>query len=214
MNLAPFIDHTLLHPDVSLSAIERLCHEAIEHHFCAVCVPPYFVGQAARLLEGHAVKTATVVGFPLGYSATAAKVAEIKRAIDEGVDELDAVINICAVKSGKWDHVRNDIDSMTRMVHLKNKRIKIILETDLLQLEEVEQLCGICTENAVNFVKTSTGFRGGATLEIVQLLRSHLPDSIKIKASGGIRTAEFARQLVEAGAQRLGTSSSLQLIGS
>jgi deoxyribose-phosphate aldolase len=213
MNLAPLIDHTLLRSDADMQAIERLCQEAIEHQFCAVCVPPYFVGQAARLLERKAVKIATVIGFPQGYTATPGKVAEIKRAIDDGVDELDAVINICAVKSGQWNYVRNDIDSMTRVAHLKNKRIKIILETDLLTVEEIQQLCAICTDNAVNFVKTSTGFRAGATPEIVQLLRSHLPESIKIKASGGIRTAEFAQQLIEAGAQRLGTSSGLQLIG-
>jgi len=213
MNLAPLIDHTLLQPETDLQAIEQLCREAQDHAFHAVCVPPYFIGQAARLLENASVRTATVVGFPLGYSATPAKVAEIKRAIDEGADELDAVINLCAVKSRKWDYVRNDIDSMTRVVHLKNKHIKIILETDLLTPEEIKQLCAICVENAVNFVKTSTGFRGGATVEMVKLLRSSLPNTIKIKASGGIRTTEFAEQLVHAGADRLGTSSGLQLIG-
>ncbi len=212
MNLAPLIDHTLLKPDATPQAIDQLCQEAITHGFFAVCVPPFYVPRAARLLAENDVQVATVIGFPLGYAATAAKVEEIKRAIDDGADELDVVINICAVKSANWSYVRNDIDSMTRAVHLKGRRIKVILETNLLTEAEIQQVCDICAASGVNFVKTSTGFNGGATVEMVTFLRNHLPNTIAIKASSGIRTPEMAEKLIEAGAKRLGTSSGVQLV--
>ncbi|MEL6863654.1 MAG: deoxyribose-phosphate aldolase [Bacteroidota bacterium] len=213
MELAKFIDHTLLRPDCTKEDIARICQEAIEHQFAAVCVPPYYVKNAANILSEHRIKVATVVGFPMGYSAISAKVEEIKRAMNEGVDELDIVVNLNAVKNGDWAHVRNEVDSITRAVHLKGKIIKVIMETGLLEKDEIIRLCNICTDISVDFVKTSTGFSGdGASVEIIELLRSQLSDSIKIKASGGIRTAQQANELIVAGANRLGTSSGIAIL--
>ncbi len=211
MDLARLIDHTLLKPDADQKAIIQLCEEALEHDFAAVCVPPYWVSEATRQLAKSNVKVATVIGFPMGYSATAAKVEEIKRSIDEGADELDVVINICAIKSGNWNYLQNDIDRTTTAVHLKGKQIKIIMETGLLTNPEIVKICGICQELEPDFVKTSTGFNGpGASVDVVQLLRQNLNDNIK--ASGGIRTREDAINLVNAGAHRLGSSSGVKII--
>jgi len=213
MNLARFIDHTILKPDTHLSDIERICEEAKQYGFAAICIPPYYVKDAANILEESPVKIGTVIGFPMGYSTTAAKVEEIKRAIDDGADELDVVINICSVKNERWNFVKNDIDSVTRIAHLKGKTIKIILETGLLSASEIKRLCEICSDIGVNYVKTSTGFNaGGATVEMVAYLKSLVGDKIKIKASGGIRTREQALALIDAGADRLGCSSSIQIV--
>lgn len=215
MNLASYIDHTILKPDTNTEDIRHLCEEAIAHQFAAVCVPPYFVKNAYQLLEDSTVKVATVIGFPMGYSATFAKVEEIKRAIDEGAHELDVVINLCAVKSRNWNYVQNDIASMTTATHLKARKIKVILETGLLTEEEIRRMAAICREVEPDFVKTSTGFSGGgATLQVVEMLREELNGTpIKIKASGGIRTAEDARAMIEAGAERLGSSSGVRIVG-
>jgi deoxyribose-phosphate aldolase len=212
MELASYFDHTLLKPDTATADIRRLCAEAIDYKFAAVCVPPFFVPEAVQTLENYPVKVATVIGFPMGYSATPAKVEEIKRAIDEGVDELDVVINLCAVKNGNFNFVRSDIDSMTMAAHSKRKSIKVILETSMLSSDEIKHLCDICNELQVDFVKTSTGMNGGATPEVVALLRSYLNKQIKIKASGGIRTFFDAQQMIAAGAVRLGSSSSVQIM--
>jgi deoxyribose-phosphate aldolase len=215
MNLANYIDHTILKPDTNTEDIRQLCEEAIAHQFAAVCVPPYFVKNAYQLLEDSPVKVATVIGFPMGYSATFAKVEEIKRAIDEGAHELDVVINLCAVKSRNWNYVQNDIASMTTATHLKARKIKVILETGLLTEEEIRRMAAICREVEPDFVKTSTGFSGGgATLQVVEMLQEELNGTpIKIKASGGIRSAEDARAMIEAGAERLGSSSGVRIVG-
>jgi deoxyribose-phosphate aldolase len=213
MDLALFIDHTVLKPDCTAADIRKVCEEAIEHRFAAVCIPPFFVKEAAQLLDGKGTKIATVVGFPMGYSAVPAKIEEIKRALDEGVTEIDAVVNIAAVKNGNWNFVRNEVESLTTACHMRGKIIKIIFETGLLTDEEIRKLCDICTEIKVDFVKTSTGFLGpGATVEVIKSLRKRLPKSIKIKASGGIRERKFAEELVQAGADRIGASASIQLL--
>ncbi len=213
MNIADYIDHTVLHADCTPEDIQRVCSEAAAHRFKAVCVPPYYVRDAVQQLKDSFVKVATVVGFPMGYSPTAAKVEEIKRAIDEDADELDVVINLCAIRQSNWNFVSNDIDTVTTAVHLKGKVVKVILETALLNEDEILKLCEICNSARPDFVKTSTGKNGGgATLEAVRLLRANLDPAIQIKASGGIRTKEAAVAFIEAGATRLGTSSSLHLI--
>lgn len=214
MHLSGYIDHTLLRPDCTAEDIEQLCREAQQHHFAAVCVPPFHVKRAADRCEDTPVAVATVVGFPMGYASTPSKIEEIKRAIDEGATEIDAVINICAVKSGNWNHVTNDIDSLTTATHLKGKQIKIILETALLTQEEIERVVGICLDKEVEYLKTSTGFNGGgATLEAVELLKRLAGGKAKIKASGGIRSRWEAEQFVKAGADRIGTSSGVAIIG-
>jgi deoxyribose-phosphate aldolase len=213
IDLASVIDHTLLKPDTTYADIEQLAAEAIEHGFAAICVPPFFVQEAAQLLEGKAVKVATVVGFPFGYNPTSAKVDEVKSCIDKGADEIDAVVNLPAVKNHKWAYVTNDIQSITTAAHLQGKVVKIIIETGMLTDAEIGKLCEICTAAEVDYLKTSTGFNGqGATVEAVRQLRSLLPENIKIKASGGIRNLDFAKELLEAGANRIGTSSGVQLI--
>lgn len=205
------IDHTILKADCTSAEIEQLCADAILHKFAAVCVPPFFVGKAAQLLENSPVKVATVIGYPMGFSTTFAKVEEIKRAIDEGVDELDVVVNICAVKNGNRNLVSSDINSCTSAAHMKGKTIKIIIETALLTQEEKLMLCEICTEQQVDYVKTSTGTKGGATIEDVKFLRANLPKTIKIKASGGIRSAEQALAMIKAGADRIGASAGVAI---
>lgn len=213
MNLAQRIDHTLLKADASEKEIKKLCAEAKEYGFAAVCIPPYFVRKSKLWLKETKVKVATVVGFPLGYSHTPAKVEEARRAIDEGADEIDMVINLIALKAGDWNYLKNELTSVATMVQLRGGKLKVILETGLLTNDEIIKACQLCKEMTVDFVKTSTGFvQPGATVEAVKLLRANLPKGIKIKASGGIRDKQLALQLVEAGADRLGTSASLSII--
>ncbi len=213
MELASVIDHTILRPDCTPEDIQILCQEAKKYSFVAVCVPPYFVKNAVRILDESTVKVATVVGFPMGYACTPAKVEEVKRAVEEGADEVDVVVNICAVKNKHWSYVKNDIDSMAMATHSRGKIVKVILETGLLTEEEIKQLCEICNQVGVNFVKTSTGMNGeGATIKAVQFLREHLDDNIKIKASGGIRDKAATERFIEAGASRIGTSAGIQII--
>jgi len=212
MDLAKLIDHTYLKPNCNKADVEQLCEEAIAHNFKAVCVPPIYVQFCAQKLEGQEVKVATVIGYPYGYSTTPSKVAEIQRALDDGADELDVVINNCAVKDENWNYVRNDIDSMTRAAHLRGKVVKIIIETALLSKNEMRKVCEICIESGVNFIKTSTGVLEGATVENITFLRQYLPDEIKIKASGGIRTGAQAEAMIAAGANRIGTSNGINII--
>jgi deoxyribose-phosphate aldolase len=202
------IEHTILKADTSAEEIKNLCTEALEHKFFGVCVPPYFVKLAAQSLKDSEVKIVTVIGFPLGYNTTPAKVEEARKAIDEGADEIDMVMNIAALKNGNFNFVLNDIQSVGTLVQLKSKKLKVIIETALLTEEEKLKACEICTEAAVDFVKTSTGFaKSGATVEDIKLLRANLPAKIQIKASGGIKTKEQAEALVKAGADRIGTSN-------
>lgn len=211
--LAQYIDHTLLKPNCSVEEINILCAEAKEHNFYSICIAPYFVQHASRLLKDSEVKIATVVGFPMGYSSTASKIEEIKRAFIDGADEVDAVVNINAVKSDDWNYVRNDIDTMARMTDMRDKVIKVIFEVDLLNEDEAKKLCDICVDSEVNFVKTSTGINGkGNQPEIITFLRDYLPKEIKVKASGGIRTKAEAEALIAAGAERLGCSKSIEII--
>lgn len=213
MNLASKIDHTLLKADASEKEVKKICAEAMEFGFAAVCIPPYFVRKSKLWLSDSKVKVATVVGFPLGYSHTPAKVEEARRAIDEGADEIDMVINLIALKAGDWNYLKNELTSAATIVQLRGGKLKVILETGLLNETEIIKACELCKEMTVDFVKTSTGFiQPGATVEAVKLLRANLPKSIKIKASGGIRTKEFALELIEAGADRLGCSASVSIV--
>ncbi|PPK85100.1 deoxyribose-phosphate aldolase [Neolewinella xylanilytica] len=207
-----FIDHTYLSPQASAADIKRLCQEAIDHEFYAVCVPPYFVAKAKQALHDQPVKVATVIGYPYGYSETSIKVAEARRSLEEGADELDIVINISAVKSGDWNYVRTEIEQMATTVRLKGKVCKLILEMGVLTDEELGRLVDLCNKVRPDFVKTSSGTQGGATVDQVRFLRANLDSEIRIKASGGIRTRTSATELLEAGADRIGTSSALSII--
>lgn len=211
--LAQYIDHTLLKPDCTSEEIEILCTEALHHGFYSVCVSPYFVRKAKTLLGKSAVKVATVVGFPMGYSPTSSKAEEIKRAFINGADEVDAVVNINAVKNKDWTYISNDIDTMARMASMRDKLLKVIFEVDLLTQDEAKKLCDICIETDVRFVKTATGVNGkGNQPEVVSFLRDYLPKGIKVKASGGIKTKAEAEALIKAGADRLGCSRSVDIV--
>ena len=213
MDLKNYLDHTLLSPTASTDDIKTLCEEAIENQFAAVCVSPYFTSFASKLLNDSAVKLAIAIGYPYGYHPTVSKAAEIKWAIDHGADEIDAIINLSALKSKDYSFVRNDIETMARSVSMRGKSIKLIIEESLLTDEELARICDYCIESEVNFVKNSTGVLGtGASPETIQRLRSLLPKEIKIKASGGIKNKQDAYALIEAGAERIGSSSCLKLI--
>ncbi len=213
MQINSYIDHTLLKPTVLITEIQQLCAEAIKYSFAAVCVPPPVVVNARKELEGSPVKTATVIGFPFGYSTGAAKKAEVAQAIRDGADELDMVINLLALKNNAWKYLESEIGGVTRVAREHKKIIKIIIESGMLNDEEIIRCCEICTRAGVDFVKTSTGYaEKGATVEAVKLMRAHLPTEINIKASGGIRTYAFAAELVEAGATRLGCSASIAIV--
>jgi deoxyribose-phosphate aldolase len=212
--LAGHIEHTNLKPDCTKDDIVKLCEEALGHHFYGVCVPPYHVQTAKKELDKTNMKIITVIGFPLGYSTVASKVEEAKKAIISGADEVDMVMNIAAFKSGDYATVQNDIQAVTTACHLQNRHIKVIIETAYLTPEEIEKACHICSDCEVDYVKTSTGYApAGAALDLVKLMRATLPAKIKIKASGGIKDADFAMQLLQAGANRIGTSHSLAIIG-
>jgi deoxyribose-phosphate aldolase len=213
MNIASYIDHTVLKPTTLVSDVEKLCVEAIENGFAAVCVPPLFVKKAKALCANTAVKVATVIGFPFGYSAVEAKLAETLLAIVDGADELDVVINISAVKNNDWQYLANELNTILPIIRGKNKVIKIIIESGILTDDEIIKCCDLYGIAGVDFIKTSTGYaEHGASVHAVKLIRKHAADSIKIKASGGIKNFIFANELIKAGADRLGCSSSIAIM--
>lgn len=214
-DLAALIEHTILKPDCSTDDVRRVCEEATQHGFAGVCIPPFYVRDAQRFLgENSPVRIATVVGFPMGYTAIAAKSEEIKRAIDEGADEIDAVLNIAALKSNNWNHIKHDIDGIVRATAMRGRISKLILECGLLTEEEIRQVVQMAGTAGINYLKTGTGFHGHpATEEMVRLLKSLAGTTMKVKASGGIRTRATAESLVKAGADRLGTSAGLAILG-
>lgn len=214
MTINQLIDHTILKPDVTEGQIEQLCKEAIEYNFAAVCIAPYYLDHAKKLLKDSEVKLCTVVGFPFGYDHITTKIEAIKKALFAGADEIDVVVNISAVKNGDWDIVESEIDSFITATKLKaGKVLKLILETALLTQEELESICNLCIKYNVDFAKTSTGYSTrGASVEDVKIMKKILGDKVGIKASGGIRDMEFAMELIEAGAKRLGTSSGVKLL--
>jgi len=213
MQLNKYIDHTILKPTTLIADIEKLCSEATQYNFAAVCVPPPFVKKAKQLLKDSEVKTATVIGFPFGYSAVEAKLAEILLAIVDGADELDVVIHLIALKNNDWNYLANELNNLLPVIRQNNKVVKIIIESGVLNEEEIIKCCELYGASGIDYLKTSTGYaEKGATVEAVKLMRAHLPAHVKIKASGGIRTYEFAEQLVKSGADRLGCSASVNII--
>ncbi len=209
--LAGYIDHTLLKADATAREVETLCAEALQAGFASVCVNGSRVAFARRCLGGSAVRVAAVVGFPLGAMTTRMKCLEVEGAISDGAVELDVVMAIGQLKDGARDHVRRDIAEMVRVAG--TAKIKVILECCLLSYEEKVLACQLCSEAGATMVKTSTGFNsGGATLEDVRLMRATVPARMGVKASGGIRDTATALAMIEAGANRLGTSAGLALV--
>jgi len=213
MPLNKYIDHTILKPTCLVSDIEKLCAEAKQHDFAAVCVPPNFVKLAKEKLAGADVKVATVIGFPFGYSATEAKIAEIILAMVDGADELDVVANISAIKNGDWVAIADEINHIMPIIRSKGKTVKIIIESGMLTDDEIIKCCDIYGIAGIDFLKTSTGYaEKGASLEAVTLFRKYLPASVQIKASGGIRDYATAKLMIDAGATRIGCSAGVAIV--
>ena len=208
-SLASYIDHTILKPTTSHIEINKICKEALEYGFAAVCVPPPFV----VLAKSSGVRVATVIGFPFGYSVSAAKLAEVERALADGADELDVVINLVVLKAGDWGRLEAEMRVLAGQIHDAGRLVKVIIESGVLTDEEIIRCCALYGGLGVDFLKTSTGYaEKGATVEAVRLMRAHLPSTVRIKASGGIRTYALARQLIDAGADRLGCSASVEIV--
>ena len=211
MGLNKYIDHTILKATASSADVQKLCEEAIEHEFYSVCVNGCYVADAKHLLQGTDVKVAAVVGFPLGAMTTASKVFEAKEAIENGASEIDMVINVAKLKDGEFDYVENEIRLIKEAI--ADNVLKVIIETCYLTDEEKVKACELSLVAKADFVKTSTGFgTGGATYEDVKLMKSVVGDNAKVKASGGVRDKKTAQKYVDLGAERLGTSSGIEIV--
>lgn len=213
MNFNHMIDHTLLKPEATEADIVKLCREAKENDFASVCINPLWVKTAAQELADSKVKVCTVIGFPLGASAAAAKAFEAARAIEDGAQELDMVLAVGLLKAKEYEAVLADIQGVVQAAQGK-ALVKVIIEACLLTDEEKIKACQLAEQAGADFVKTSTGFStGGATAEDVALMRQTVSSTVQVKAAGGIRTAADAEKMVKAGATRLGTSNGLKIIG-
>lgn len=211
MGLNKYIDHTILKATASSADVQKLCTEAIEHEFYSVCVNGCYVADAKHLLQGTDVKVAAVVGFPLGAMTTAAKVFEAKEAVENGASEIDMVINIAKLKDGEFEFVENEIRQIKEAIG--DNVLKVIIETCYLTDEEKVKACELSLVAKADFVKTSTGFgTDGATYEDVKLMKSVVGDNAKVKASGGVRDKETAQKYIDLGAERLGTSSGIDIV--
>lgn len=211
MNYNDLIDHTCLKADASSEDIEKLCMEAKQYHFKSVCVNPSFIPLCAKLLKDSDVAVCTVIGFPLGATLRQAKVCETKAAVEEGADEIDMVINVSQLKMGNDEYVYQEIKDIKKAC--QGRLLKVILETCLLTDEEIVRACELSKKAGADFVKTSTGFStGGATTHAVELMRKTVGKDVGVKASGGIRTHEDLVKMVEAGANRIGTSAGPKII--
>ena len=211
-DLCKYIDHTLLKPEAGKDAIIKLCNEAKEYGFYAVCVNSMYVKLCAEELKGTDVKVASVIGFPLGAMSTASKVFETQDAAANGAGEIDMVISVGAVKDCNWDYVRTDIKAVVDAAKENDAIVKVILETGLLTDEEIVKSCQLAEEAGAAFVKTSTGFgHGGATVHHVELMKKTVGGRLQVKASGGIRDKETALAMIAAGADRIGASAGIAI---
>lgn len=211
MNIASIIDHTVLKADATTETVRRYCAEALEHGFASVCVNSCHVPLVHAALKDSPVKTCCVVGFPLGAMLTTAKAFEAAESVRNGADEVDMVINIGAAKEGNWDFVQKDIQAVVDAS--KPAIVKVIIETCLLTEEEKRNACRASEAAGAAFVKTSTGFStGGATADDIRLMKQEVGNRLEVKASGGIRTPESARELIEAGADRIGAGNGIVLL--
>jgi deoxyribose-phosphate aldolase len=207
-----FIENTILRPDLTEPDIENIIQESITYRFAGICVPPFWVEKARLLIAKNDLRLITTAGFPFGYNLASSKLDEISSALDAGADEIDMVWNLSAFKSGK-KIPGNEIEKCSALVHKFNRILKVIIETCYLDDQEIIKACGICSDAGADFVKTSTGYgTGGARVEHVRLMRSHLPSHVGIKAAGGIRDYITAVSLVNAGADRIGTSSGSKIM--
>lgn len=211
-NLAAYIDHTLLKPEATRADIIKLCREALKYQFHAVCINPSYLPVAANELAGSAVRVCVVVGFPLGATTTAVKAFETAEAVKGGAEEIDMVIHVGALKDGDKTYVLKDISAVVQAA--RGKTVKVIIESGLLIKEEKELACRLAGQAGADMVKNSTGFGpGGATVADVHLMRETVGPEMGVKASAGVRSAKTAREMIEAGANRIGTSSGVKIVG-
>jgi len=211
--IAKMIDHSLLNPALTTRELDTGCKLARQLEVASVCILPYYLARCAELLHGSGAQPSTTIGFPHGANTTGVKLAEIEQALKDGGTELDAVINVGKARSGDWDYVRSEIEALTRATHSGGAKIKVIFENAYLDDSEKIQLCEICGEIGADWVKTSTGFAStGATVADVKLMRQHSPSQVQVKAAGGVRTLDALLEFRAAGATRVGSSSTAQIL--
>lgn len=213
LSVNQYIEHTNLSPLITSAQVEQLIDEAITYQFCGICVPPYWVKKARRDVGKANIQVVTVIGFPLGYQRSEIKLREMESAVRDGADELDIKLNISAVKNNALEWVKIELAQFSKFAHEREKIVKVILETAYLTETELRETCKVCIDTGVDFLKTSSGFApAGAQLDTVRLMRSLAPESVGIKASGGIKTYEQALSFIQAGAERIGTSAGIQIM--
>ena len=213
LDIAKMIDHSLLNPTLTADELEAGCRLARRYDVASVCILPYALARCAEILRGSHVKASTTIGFPHGGHTTAAKVAEAERALTDGGEELDMVVNISQVLSGNWQYVRQDIAGVVGAAHAKQARVKVIFENCYLRDEHKIRLCEICGDLRADWVKTSTGYgSGGATIDDLKLMRKHSPDSVQVKAAGGVRDLDKLLEVRELGVTRCGASKTKEML--
>ncbi|MGQ9733141.1 MAG: deoxyribose-phosphate aldolase [Candidatus Zipacnadales bacterium] len=211
--IAKMIDHSLLNPSLSADELEAGCRLALEYDVASVCIMPYYLRRCADILAGSTIKASTTVGFPHGGHTTAIKLAEAKQALADGGQELDMVVNISKVLSGDWQYVQEDIRVVVEAAHEVGGKVKVIFENCYLQNTHKIRLCEICGEVGADWVKTSTGYgTGGATLEDLRLMRTHVPPHVQVKAAGGIRTLDALLEVRALGVTRVGASRTKEIL--
>lgn len=212
-DIAKMIDHSLLNPTMNASELEQGCRLGLDYDCASVCIMPYALHQCAEILRGSSVKASTTIGFPHGGHTAAVKVAEAGRALDDGGQELDMVVNISKVLSEDWDYVRHDIQAVIEVTHGRGQKVKVIFENCYLQDHHKIRLCEICGELGADWVKTSTGYgTGGATIEDLKLMRRHSPAHVGVKAAGGVRTLDKLLEVRALGVSRVGASRTADIL--
>ena len=212
-DIAKMIDHSLLNPALTVDELEQGIRLALEYDVASVCIMPFYLKRCAELLAGTGVRASTTIGFPHGGHATAIKVAETARALDDGGEELDMVVNISKVRSGDWNYVRDDVGAVIALVHDRGQKVKVIFENAYLDDSQKIRLCEICGELGADWVKTSTGYApGGATLDDLRLMRRHSPPHVQVKAAGGVRTLDALLEVRALGVTRVGATRTREIL--
>ncbi len=212
-DISKMIDHSLLKPTLATNDLEAGCKLALDYDVASVCILPYYLKRCSEILQGSTVKASTTVGFPHGGHVTSVKVAEAQRALEDGGEELDMVVNISKVLTGDWDYVRSEIGDLVDLTHGYQQKIKVIFENCYLNDEQKIRLCEICGEVDADWVKTSTGYgTGGATLEDLQLMRKHSPEHVQVKAAGGVRDLDGLLAVRAIGVTRVGASATIVIL--